>query len=131
MEKLKVQEDQSATVEMLEAIGNAFNSHDLDAIMELFADDCVFYSPIGSDIWGRRVDGKEAIRAFHEQLFANVPDLHWEGTEAWVSGNKGCLGWRRTGTTVSGEKQDWLGCDLFEFRDGKITKKDAYFKIVQ
>ena len=37
-----------ATVQTLEGFLDAFNRHDLDAIMAYFADDCVFYMPRGA-----------------------------------------------------------------------------------
>lgn len=43
-----------ATVDRLKAFLDAFNSHDLDAIMEFFADDCVMETPRGPDPWGSR-----------------------------------------------------------------------------
>ncbi len=130
MEQLKMQEDQSATVELLEAIGDAFNRHDVEGIMGFFADDGVFDKPMGPDIWGQRYSGKQEVGQEFAELFAAIPDIHWEPTSNWVSGNKGCSEWRRTGTATSGVRQDWLGCDLFTFRDGKVVKKDSYFKIV-
>ena len=36
-----------ATVELLKGFLDAFNRHDLDAIMGFFADDCVFCMPRG------------------------------------------------------------------------------------
>lgn len=131
MEQLKPKEEQLPTIELLEAIGDAFNRHDVDGVMSFFADDGVFDKPAGPEIHGTRISGKEQVRAEFAALFQAVPDLRWEGTANWVSGNMGCSQWRRTGTSKSGEKTDLLGCDLFTFRDGKIIKKDSYFKIVQ
>lgn len=129
MEQLKPTEDRSATVALLEAIGDAFNRHDLDALMRHFADDCIFDMPAGPEIHGTRVSGKAAVRQAFADLFAAVPDIHWAPLNNWVSGNMGCSEWHRTGTTTAGERQDWLGLDLFTFRDGKVIKKDSYFKI--
>ena len=131
MEQLKMPDDRSATIDLLEAIGAAFNRHDLDAIMDCFAEDGVFDQPAGPDIWGRRFSGKAEVRGALAALFDSIPDIHWEPVRNWVSGNAGCSEWRRTGTTVTGEKQDWLGCDLFTFRDGKIVRKDSYFKTMR
>ena len=131
MEQLKVQEDQSATVELLEAIGDAFNRHDVEAVVGFFAEDGVFDKPVGPEAWGRRYVGKKEIRAEFAALFEAIPDLHWEPIANWVSGNMGCSQWHRTGTTKTGERQDWLGCDLFTFRAGKVIKKDSYFKIIR
>jgi ketosteroid isomerase-like protein len=131
MEQLKTQQGQLPTVELLEAICDAFNRHDLDGVMSFFADDGAFDKPAGPDIWGERHSGREAVRAEFAALFEAIPDLRWESTANWVSGDKGCSEWRRSGTAKSGERQDWMGCDLFTFRDGKIIKKDSYFKIVK
>ena len=40
------------------AILDAFNAHDLDAIMEFFADDCSLDMPRGPEPWGRRFVGR-------------------------------------------------------------------------
>ena len=58
-----------------------------------------------------------------------MPDIHWAPINNWVSGDMGCSEWRRTGTTTGGKSLDWLGVDLFTFRNGKVSKKDSYFKI--
>lgn len=122
---------QSATVALLEAIGDAFNRHDVDGILSFFADDGVFDQPVGAEIWGHRYSGKEEMRQAFATLFTNIPDIHWEPIRNWISGDMGCSEWRRTGNTTSGEKQDWQGCDLFTFRNGLVIKKDSYFKIVR
>ena len=49
-------------VEVLREVLDAFNRHDLDAIMSHFAEDCVFDSPRGPDSWGRRFVGKAEVR---------------------------------------------------------------------
>ena len=38
------------------------NRHDLDAIMAAFSDNCVFESPRGPDLWGKRFAGKSEVR---------------------------------------------------------------------
>ena len=38
---------QAVSVETLKAIATAFNTHDLDAIMEFFADECSLDMPAG------------------------------------------------------------------------------------
>jgi ketosteroid isomerase-like protein len=56
-------QQQSVSVETLEAIADAFNAHDLDAIMEFFADDCSLDMLRGPEPWGERFTGKAAVRA--------------------------------------------------------------------
>src|SRR5690242_17558917 len=61
----------------LKAILDAFNAHDLDAIMDFFADDCSLDMPRGPDPWGRRFVGKAAIRDALATRFAGLPDVHY------------------------------------------------------
>ena len=49
---------QSATVETLNQFVAAFNAHDLDAVMNFFADDCELLMPRGPEPWGQRYVGK-------------------------------------------------------------------------
>jgi ketosteroid isomerase-like protein len=39
--------------------------------------------------------------------------------------------WTIRGTQVTGERIEVRGCDLFEIADGKITRKDSFWKIVE
>ncbi len=119
------------TVALLEAIGAAFNRHDVDAIIGFFAEDGVFDNALGPDIHGARYVGRERLRAFFQELMASHPDIQWQPIDNRVAGDKGYSEWRRRCTLPSGEKQDWLGLDIFTFRDGLIAKKDTYFKRVE
>lgn len=51
------------TRELLQSFLDAFNRHDLDAIMECFADECVLDMPRGARPRGDRYVGKDAVRA--------------------------------------------------------------------
>ena len=55
-------QQESVSVGTLKAIAKAFNAHDLDAIMEFFADDCSLDMPRGPEPWGQRFTGKAAVR---------------------------------------------------------------------
>jgi ketosteroid isomerase-like protein len=46
--------------EKLQELCDAFNDHDLNRIMSLFADDCILEMPRGDMPWGARFEGKEA-----------------------------------------------------------------------
>jgi ketosteroid isomerase-like protein len=118
------------TVETLEQILAAFNAHDLDAIMEFFDEECSFDMPRGHEPWGRRLIGKKAVRDGFASRFAGLPDAHYGEDRHWVSGDRGVSEWLLTGTTIDGHSIRVRGCDLWEFRDGKVTRKDSYWKIV-
>lgn len=119
------------THEVLKGFLEAFNRHDLDAIMEYFADDCVFYMPRGSSPRGDRYVGKQEVRAGLAKRFEGLLDVHYGEEQHWVCGDFAASEWTLTGTSVSGKKIKVRGVDLLEFADGKITRKDAFWKIVE
>lgn len=108
-----------------------FDTHDLDRIMDRFADDAVFEGPRGPDPWGRRVVGKEAVREAFAARFAGIPDVRYTDDDHFVSGDRGASEWTLTGTTTDGQRIEVRGCDLWTFRDGRVVKKDSYWKIRQ
>ena len=116
-------------MDQLNQILSAFNDHDLDGIMEWFAEDSEFLLAKGTEPHGERFVGKAAIREILGTRFQSMPDIQWRDGESWIMGDKALSEWRVTGTAPTG-KIDCLGCDLWEFRQGKIIKKDTYYKQV-
>jgi ketosteroid isomerase-like protein len=98
--------------------------------MAFFADDAVLDMPRGSEPGGARFAGKAAVREGLATRFAGLPDVHYSEERHWVCGDRGASEWLLTGTTTAGERIAVRGCDLWEFRDGLIARKDSYWKIV-
>jgi ketosteroid isomerase-like protein len=121
--------DRDDTIRMLEAIAHAFDTHDLDAIMGAFADDAVFEGPRGPDAWGQRFTGSAAIREAFAARFAGIPDVRYRDDSHFVDGDRGASEWTLTGTMADGTRIEVRGCDLWTFRDGRIVKKDSFWKI--
>jgi ketosteroid isomerase-like protein len=113
----------------LREIAAGFDGHDLDAILQHFADDAGFESPRGPDRCGQRFVGKEAISGAFAGRFAGIPDVRYREDEHFVAGNRGASEWTLTGTTTAGERLEIRGCDLWTFRDGWVVKKDSFWKI--
>jgi ketosteroid isomerase-like protein len=122
----RVSAQQSVTVETLKQFVAAFNAHDLDAVMNFFADDCELLMPRGPEPWGQEYVGKAEVRKGLATRFEGIPDVHYGDDEHWVSGNHGVSKWTLTGTTKDGKKINVRGCDLLEFGNGKIIRKDSY-----
>jgi len=122
---------QHVPVATLQAITDAFNAHDLDAIMAFFADDCTLDMPRGPDPWGRRCTGKADVREGLASRFKGLPDVHYSDDRHWASGNRGVSEWLLTGTAPDGRHIRVRGCDLWEFLNGKVIRKDSYWKIVE
>jgi ketosteroid isomerase-like protein len=117
-------------LDVLTEVLEAFNRHDLDAIMARFAEDCVLETPRGPDPWGRRFVGKSEVRQGLAARFEGIPDVHYEGQGHLVSGDRGLSEWTISGTTVEGERIEVRGCDLWTFgADDTITRKDSFWKI--
>ena len=116
------------TVERLEAFADAWNRHDVDALMTFMTDDCVFEASSGPDACGTRYAGRDAVRAGFAEVWKTLPDAHWGGARHFVYGDRGVSEWVFTGTRTDGTRVEVHGCDLFMFRDGKIALKNSYRK---
>ena len=125
--------EMKVTVETLKQILEAFNQHDLDAIMEYFSEDCSFDFPKGPESIGQRFIGKAQVRDALAGRFKGIPDVHYGEDLHWISaeGDRGVSEWTLTGTTTSGVSMKVRGCDLWEFRNGKVTRKNSFWKIVE
>ena len=129
--KAQTNSQQTVTVETLKQILDAFNRHDLDSIMKFFADDCSMDFPRGSEYCGQRFIGKAQVREALASRFKGIPDVHYGDDVHFVSGDRGVSEWTLTGTTLVGVPIKVRGCDLWEFKNGKIIRKDSYWKIVE
>lgn len=121
-------ETPGVTPETLQAFTEAWNRHDLDALMSFMTDDCVFETAAGPDPWGTRYEGREAVRAAFAQVWAVFPDAQWTHGRHFVAGDRGVSEWTFTGTRTDGTRIEANGVDVFTFRNGKIAVKNAFRK---
>ncbi|EYD75695.1 hypothetical protein Rumeso_02782 [Rubellimicrobium mesophilum DSM 19309] len=119
--------------ERLIGLCEAFNAHDLDRIMAFFAEDCILEMPRGPHPWGTRFEGRAAVRQGLATRFEGLPDVHYGDAEHFVdeAQQTGLSKWTLTGTTRDGRRLEVRGCDFYTFRDGLVTRKDSYWKIVE
>lgn len=119
--------------ETLTALCDAFNAHDLDRIMSHFADDCTLEMPRGPEPCGSRFIGKADVRAALATRFEGLPDVHYGNAQHFVdeAAETGMSKWLLTGTTPAGERRRVHSCDFYTFRNGKVVRKDSYWKIVE
>jgi hypothetical protein len=116
---------------VLQAFLDAFNAHDVDAIMSFFADDCVLEMPRGPAPGGRRLVGKDQVREGIRSRLDGIPDIHYGDDRHLLCGDRGVSEWTIRGTQLSGERIEVRGCDLIELdAAGKITRKDSFWKII-
>jgi ketosteroid isomerase-like protein len=114
---------------VLKSVFDAFNAHDLDRIMSYFSEDCVLEMPRGPDPWGRRYVGAAAVKEGLRSRFAGIPDVSYSEDSHFVDGNMGMSQWTLRGTSTKGDRIEVRGCDFYTFREGKIVKKDSFWKI--
>jgi len=114
----------------LQAFLEAFNAHDVDAVMSFFAEDCVFDTPRGPAPGGRHLVGKQEVREGIQARFDGIPDIRYGDERHWTCGHRGVSEWTIRGTQLDGESIEVRGCDLFEFNGDKISRKDSFWKMV-
>jgi ketosteroid isomerase-like protein len=112
----------------LAAFSDAWNRHDIDALMSYMHDDCVFLTAAGPDACGTRHHGREAVKKAFAAAWGAVPDAQWRNGRHEVNGDTGQSTWTFTGTAADGSRIEVDGVDLFTFRDGKIFVKNVFRK---
>jgi ketosteroid isomerase-like protein len=117
------------TVATLAAFSDAWNRHDVEALMSFMHDDCVFESATGNEACGARHVGRDAVRKAFAAAWANVPDAQWRNGRHVVHGDFGVSQWTFTGTAADGSRIETDGVDVFTFKDGRILVKNAFRKI--
>src|SRR2546426_3391136 len=128
-EKEMLQEDArtESTVEVIKQFSDAFNRHDVQAVMALMTDDCIFentYPPPD----GERFEGQEAVRHFWEEFFRSSPHAVFQSEEMITHGDRCVTRWKYYWTNTDGSRGHVRGMDMFRVRDGKVAEKLAYVK---
>ena len=107
----------------------AWNRHDLEAVMDLFHEDILFEN------WtGAKVLGKEALRNAWRPWFENHGDFRFTEEDTFIdeSEQKVLYRWRLEWPSFEkgfeGLLEQRRGVDIIHFKDGKIIKKLTYSK---
>lgn len=108
---------------------DAWNGHDLDVLMGLFTEDCVFEAAGGNEACGTTYSGRDVVRGAFADILGAVPDARWtEGRHSVLGPDYGVSEWLMTGTLASGQRIEIRGCDFLTVRDGRIVKKNSLTK---
>jgi len=119
---------EAASSATLEALFDAFNRHDADAVLSFMTEDCVFDAAAGAAAHGTRYQGRQEVRDAFAEVWATFGDARWDAGPHRVDGDFGLSEWVFSGTRADGARIEAEGCDLFTFRDGKIALKRAFRK---
>src|SRR5260221_3091434 len=115
----------ASTIEVINQFNDAFNRHDVQAVMALMTEDCIFentYPPPD----GARFEGQEAVRHFWEEFFRSSPDAVFQSEEMIAHEDRCITRWKYYWTNTDGSRGHVRGVDVLRVRNGKVAEKLAY-----
>jgi ketosteroid isomerase-like protein len=116
-------------LELLIKHTEAWNRHDLDDLMDLFDEACVFEASGGDEVCGTRYEGPIEVRQAFAGVLGAMADAEWGNGRHYILGPEyGVSEWTLTGTLPDGRRLEVNGCDFLTVRNGKILVKNSYRK---
>jgi ketosteroid isomerase-like protein len=118
--------DQTDPVAVVAKFNEAFARGDVDAVMALMTEDCIFENTFPAPDGERHV-GAKAVRQFWNQFFASTDAPRFETEELIAVDDRVVTRWRFSwgSGTAGGHVR---GADVFRVRDGKVAEKLSYVK---
>lgn len=114
--------DSAAELERaIERYNDAWNAHDVDAIVALHAPGMVFENHTAAE----RVEGDD-VRGHIARIFESWPDLAFRGRRLYARDGVVVNEWTASATDGDGRRLEWDGVDIFPFENGLILRKDVY-----
>jgi ketosteroid isomerase-like protein len=109
-------------LKLLDRFADAWSRHDLDALMSMMTDDCVFGASAGPQVEGQRSEGSRRCAPLtpHCSRYFLTRIGRTPGISSWAIG---VSKWTFTGTQKDGKRVEINGCDLFTFHDGKSPSR--------
>ncbi|HSN76515.1 MAG TPA: nuclear transport factor 2 family protein [Anaerolineae bacterium] len=116
-----------AAMRVVMEFNDAFNRHDVPAMMALMSEDCVFEntSPVPD---GTVYQGKAAVTEFWQGFFRASPQAHIQIEEIFGLGWRFVMRWRYDWVDATGEQGHVRGVDIFTVKNGLISEKLSYVK---
>lgn len=109
------------TIDVVERFGSAWTDHDVEAVLSMLTDDCIF-DATGPAPDGARCEGRAAIRMAWQPIFDDTT-TRIEVEQTIVAGDRVVQLWR----------YEWSdghvrGIDVFRVRGEQIAEKLSYVK---
>lgn len=116
-----------ATAEVVNKFNTAFNQHDVQSVMALMTDDCIFENTFPAPD-GERFEGQKAVRHFWEEFFQASPQAIFQTEEMITCGDRCIVRWRYEWRNAENQNGHIRGIDVFRVQDGKVSEKLSYVK---
>ena len=119
---------------IIDRYADAWNRHDVDAILALHTEDAVFENHTS----GGLATGKAELRKLIEGVFTTFPDLNFATRRAYFTEDVAVVEWTATAThtnpitrgartfPASGKTLSWNGMDVMPLHNGLVARKDVY-----
>jgi ketosteroid isomerase-like protein len=118
---------QTGRAKVLARFGQAWGRADIEQLMALVTDDCVYSASVGPEP-GRTYKGQAAVReGFASMLTFDASGESREGP-TFLAGHLAVAEWSYVFRTRTGDSREVRGCDIIEFRGTRICRKDAFRK---
>ena len=114
-------------LEVVKQFNDALNRRDVDAMMSLMSENCVFENTSPAPD-GARYEGQAAVRAFWENFFKGSSQATIEAEEIFAHDNRCTMRWIYRWIDLDGKAGHIRGIDVYTLRDGLITEKLSYVK---
>jgi len=117
----------------IDRYNEAWNAHDLDAIVAMHAPEMVFENHTAGEL-----AVGDAVRDHIGGIFEGWPDLRFETRRLYVREDLVVQEWTASAThskelrrgeivaPPSGKRIEWVGMDVIPFEDGLVARKDVY-----
>ena len=123
----------AALEQAIDRYNEAWNAHDVEAIMAMHSPDMVFHNHTA----GESAEGEE-VRGHLTSIFETWPDIRFEARRLYVRDGLVVQEWTATATHTStmrrgdivaeptGRQVRWDGMDVIPFENGLVKRKDVY-----
>ena len=104
---------------------NAFNEHNLEVLLDLYADDEQHFSPklkIRQPETNGLIIGKDAMRTWWQDAFERLPDLVYREEQLTANNNRVFMEYTR----IVGGEPNMSVAELLEIKNGKIIFSRVY-----